>query len=147
MRDTTHGRVLAATQLGLTEAPVIALSQETVPQPTSIQQAKLDAPRSAVVIGAFLAVKTQLAVFPIFGLEAALQEHLAIGPAFSSEYRSRVCICSGGRSSAGGGGDCVELRGEGLGERIWQHAGDLLGFANAPPLQPVRQAGRDERAR
>lgn len=35
-----------------------------------------------VVVGYVLAIATQLAVFPLFGIEAALQEHLAIGLAF-----------------------------------------------------------------
>jgi len=35
-----------------------------------------------VVVGYMLAIATQLLVFPWFGLEAALQEHLAIGLAF-----------------------------------------------------------------
>jgi hypothetical protein len=35
-----------------------------------------------VVVGYILAILTQLAVFPLFGLEAALGEHLAIGLAF-----------------------------------------------------------------
>ena len=35
-----------------------------------------------VVVGYVLASATQLAVFPLFGLEAALGEHLAIGVAF-----------------------------------------------------------------
>ncbi len=35
-----------------------------------------------VVVGYVLAILTQLAVFPLFGLEAALSEHLAIGMAF-----------------------------------------------------------------
>jgi len=35
-----------------------------------------------VVVGYVLAILTQLAVFPLFGLEAALGEHLAIGLAF-----------------------------------------------------------------
>jgi hypothetical protein len=35
-----------------------------------------------VVVGYVMAIATQLLVFPIFGLEAALQEHLAIGLAF-----------------------------------------------------------------
>lgn len=35
-----------------------------------------------VVVGYVLAIATQLLVFPIFGLEAALKEHLAIGLAF-----------------------------------------------------------------
>ena len=35
-----------------------------------------------VLVGYVLAILTQLLVFPIFGLEAALQEHLAIGLAF-----------------------------------------------------------------
>ena len=35
-----------------------------------------------VVVGYVLAILTQLAVFPLFGLEAALGEHLAIGMAF-----------------------------------------------------------------
>ena len=35
-----------------------------------------------VVVGYVLAIGTQLAVFPLFGLEAALGEHLAIGGAF-----------------------------------------------------------------
>ena len=35
-----------------------------------------------VVVGYVLAIATQLAVFPLFGLEAAFGEHLAIGAAF-----------------------------------------------------------------
>ena len=35
-----------------------------------------------VVVGYVLAIATQLVVFPLFGLEAALGEHLAIGMAF-----------------------------------------------------------------
>jgi len=35
-----------------------------------------------VVVGYVLAILTQLAVFPFFGLEASLSEHLAIGAAF-----------------------------------------------------------------
>jgi len=35
-----------------------------------------------VVVGYVLAIATQLVVFPLFGLEAALVEHLAIGMAF-----------------------------------------------------------------
>jgi hypothetical protein len=35
-----------------------------------------------VVVGYVLAIATQLLVFPWFGLEAALGEHLAIGMAF-----------------------------------------------------------------
>ena len=35
-----------------------------------------------VVVGYVLAIATQLAVFPLFGLEAALSEHLAIGAVF-----------------------------------------------------------------
>ena len=35
-----------------------------------------------VVVGYVLAILTQLAVFPLFGLEAALGEHMAIGLAF-----------------------------------------------------------------
>lgn len=34
------------------------------------------------IVGYVLAIATQLLVFPIFGLEAALKEHLAIGLAF-----------------------------------------------------------------
>jgi hypothetical protein len=34
-----------------------------------------------VVVGYVLAIATQLAVFPLFGLEAAFGEHLAIGMA------------------------------------------------------------------
>jgi hypothetical protein len=34
------------------------------------------------VVGYILAIATQLAVFPLFGIEAALGEHLAIGVAF-----------------------------------------------------------------
>ena len=37
---------------------------------------------TSVVVGYVLAIATQLAVFPLFGLEAALGEHLAIGTAF-----------------------------------------------------------------
>ena len=35
-----------------------------------------------VVVGYVLAILTQLLVFPLFGIEAALHEHLAIGLAF-----------------------------------------------------------------
>ena len=35
-----------------------------------------------VVVGYVLAILTQLAVFPWFGIEAALSEHLAIGLVF-----------------------------------------------------------------
>lgn len=35
-----------------------------------------------VVVGYVLAIATQIAVFPLFGLEAALVDHLAIGLAF-----------------------------------------------------------------
>jgi hypothetical protein len=35
-----------------------------------------------VVVGYVLAIATQLAVFPVFDIEAALHEHLAIGLAF-----------------------------------------------------------------
>ena len=35
-----------------------------------------------VVLGYALAIAAQLAVFPLFGIEAALGEHLAIGLAF-----------------------------------------------------------------
>ncbi len=35
-----------------------------------------------VVVGYVLAIATQLVVFPVFGIEAALSEHLAIRMAF-----------------------------------------------------------------
>ena len=35
-----------------------------------------------VIVGYMLAIATQLLVFPLFGIEAALQEHLMIGLAF-----------------------------------------------------------------
>ncbi len=35
-----------------------------------------------VVVGYFLAVITQVVVFPWFGIEAVLSEHMAIGAAF-----------------------------------------------------------------
>ncbi|MGL4438387.1 MAG: DUF7220 family protein [Bosea sp. (in: a-proteobacteria)] len=35
-----------------------------------------------VIVGYVLAILTQLAIFPLFGLDAALSEHLAIGLAF-----------------------------------------------------------------
>lgn len=35
-----------------------------------------------VIVGYVLAIFTQLMVFPLFGLEAALGEHLAIGATF-----------------------------------------------------------------
>ena len=35
-----------------------------------------------VVVGYVLAIATQLVVFPLFGLEAALHEHMAIGLVF-----------------------------------------------------------------
>lgn len=34
------------------------------------------------VVGYFLAVLTQIAVFPIFGIEAGMSDHLGIGAAF-----------------------------------------------------------------
>lgn len=42
-----------------------------------------------VVVGYVLAVVTQVVVFPWFGLEAALGEHLAIGAAFVMVSLSR----------------------------------------------------------
>ena len=42
-----------------------------------------------VVVGYLLAIVTQLAVFPLFGIEAALGEHLAIGAAFLSVSLAR----------------------------------------------------------
>lgn len=35
-----------------------------------------------VIVGYILAILTQLAVFPMFGIEAAIHEHLAIGLVF-----------------------------------------------------------------
>ncbi len=35
-----------------------------------------------VIVGYVLAVITQIVVFPLFGIEAALQEHLTLGAAF-----------------------------------------------------------------
>ena len=35
-----------------------------------------------VAVGYVLAIATQLVVFPVFGIEAALREHLSIGLAF-----------------------------------------------------------------
>ncbi len=35
-----------------------------------------------VIVGYILAIATQMAVFPVFGIEATLGEHLAIGVAF-----------------------------------------------------------------
>jgi hypothetical protein len=35
-----------------------------------------------VAVGYVLAIATQMVVFPVFGIEAALGEHLAIGAAF-----------------------------------------------------------------
>ena len=35
-----------------------------------------------VIVGYVLAIVTQLAVFPLFGIEAAFGEHFAIGMAF-----------------------------------------------------------------
>ena len=35
-----------------------------------------------VIVGYILAILTQLAVFPLFGIEAAIHEHLAIGLVF-----------------------------------------------------------------
>lgn len=35
-----------------------------------------------VVVGYVLAILTQLLIFPVFGMEAALSEHMAIGLAF-----------------------------------------------------------------
>jgi len=42
-----------------------------------------------VIVGYVLAIATQLAVFPLFGIEAALGEHLAIGLAFEFFRRKR----------------------------------------------------------
>ena len=42
-----------------------------------------------VVVGYALAIATQLVVFPLFGIEAALSEHLAIGIAFVGVSLSR----------------------------------------------------------
>ncbi|MCC6008404.1 MAG: hypothetical protein JJU40_12080 [Rhodobacteraceae bacterium] len=62
-----------------------------------------------VVVGYVLAIATQMVVFPLFGIEAALGEHLAIGAAFvmvslARSYllrrafeRIRVARRSGGR--------------------------------------------------
>ena len=66
-----------------------------------------------VIVGYGLAVVTQIIVFPWFGLEAALDEHLAIGMAFVGvslvrSYllrrlfeRITVAIRSGGRGEHG----------------------------------------------
>jgi hypothetical protein len=66
-----------------------------------------------VIVGYGLAVVTQIIVFPWFGLEAALGEHMAIGVAFVAvslvrSYllrrlfeRIRVAIDSGGRGEHG----------------------------------------------
>lgn len=51
-----------------------------------------------VVVGYVLAILTQIVVFPWFGIEAALVDHLAIGLAFPW----CVGICCGGCSNAGG---------------------------------------------
>lgn len=42
-----------------------------------------------VVVGYALAIATQLAVFPVFGIEVALGEHLAIGFAFMAVSLAR----------------------------------------------------------
>lgn len=42
-----------------------------------------------VVVGYVLAILTQLAVFPLFGIKAALGEHLAIGIAFMAVSLAR----------------------------------------------------------
>lgn len=42
-----------------------------------------------VIVGYVLAILTQMAVFPRFGIEAALHEHLAIGLAFVSVSLAR----------------------------------------------------------
>ncbi len=47
-----------------------------------MQQVRLAAPWSAVVVGYALAMATQHAVFLLFDIEAAVGEHLAIGLAF-----------------------------------------------------------------
>ena len=45
-----------------------------------------------VVVGYVLAIATQLAVFPLFGIEAALGEHLAIGFAFVGVSLARAYL-------------------------------------------------------
>lgn len=42
-----------------------------------------------VVVGYVLAIATQLALFPVFGIEVALGEHLAIGIAFMAVSLAR----------------------------------------------------------
>jgi hypothetical protein len=45
-----------------------------------------------VVVGYVLAIATQLAVFPVFGIEAAFGEHLAIGLAFVAVSLARSYV-------------------------------------------------------
>jgi uncharacterized membrane protein len=45
-----------------------------------------------VVLGYVLAILTQLLVFPLFGIAAALHEHLAIGVAFIAVSLARGYI-------------------------------------------------------
>ena len=57
-----------------------------------------------VVVGYVLAIATQLLVFPLFGIEAMLQEHLAIGLAFVA-----VSLARGVPSATGVRGDPVSI--------------------------------------
>jgi hypothetical protein len=45
-----------------------------------------------VIVGYILAIATQLAVFPLFGLEAAFGEHLVIGLAFVGVSLARAYL-------------------------------------------------------
>ena len=45
-----------------------------------------------VVVGYVLAIVTQLVVFPMFGIKAALGEHLAIGMAFVAVSLARAYL-------------------------------------------------------
>ena len=60
-----------------------------------------------VIVGYALAIATQLAVFPLFGIEAALGEHLAIGMAFVGVSWPAATCCGG--CSSGSGRDSVGL--------------------------------------
>ena len=60
-------------------SPVVAASGAPVRQSRAMSLVEA---ATNVVVGYVLAVVTPLVVFPLFGIEAALSEHLAIGLAF-----------------------------------------------------------------
>ena len=61
-----------------------------------------------VVVGYCVAVVTQIAVFPFFGIEATLDEHLAIGLAFVGVSLARGSGRPRGRRPCATGGVCPQ---------------------------------------